>query len=216
MATNESGEGEEDIEDIDEGIDDESGNGEVKYVEVDGKKFVDDGTGKPKLGTDGQPEPYIQQQQAETPEAKAARLLRQTNQARKKAGLEPIGETKVASKQKKSVELDYGQKAYLNSNGIKGKAELEFVQTELKASGEDLDTLIENPYFINRLESFRAINKTKNATIIGKRGGGPAIDSVEYWASKPIEEVPKEMRLKVVNHKIAQEKNQGVFYNSKK
>lgn len=151
---------------------------------------------------------------SESNEAKAARLLRQTNQARKKLGLEPLKEQKTESRTKKSDELDYGQKAFLNSNGIKGKAELEFVQKELKASGESIDDLLENEYFQNKLESFRKINKTKNAIITGKRGGGPAIDSVEYWATKPIEEVPQEMRIKVVNHKIAKDKNKGVFYNS--
>lgn len=32
--------------------------GEEKFVEVDGKKFVDDGAGKPKVGADGQPIPF--------------------------------------------------------------------------------------------------------------------------------------------------------------
>lgn len=32
-----------------------------KYVEVDGQKFVDDGTGNPKLGEDNQPIPFIEE-----------------------------------------------------------------------------------------------------------------------------------------------------------
>jgi len=39
-------------------------------------------------------------------------------------------------------------------------------------------------------------------------------DSVDYWMSKPIEEVPPEMRIKVVNARLAKEKTKGVFYNS--
>ncbi len=34
--------------------------GEQKFVEVEGKKFVDDGTGKPKLDKDGKPEPFVE------------------------------------------------------------------------------------------------------------------------------------------------------------
>jgi hypothetical protein len=41
-----------------------------------------------------------------------------------------------------------------------------------------------------------------------------ATDSVEYWMAKPIEEVPAEMRTKVVNAKISKDKNKGNFYNS--
>ncbi len=158
------------------------------------------------------------EKEEEAPEAKASRLLRQTNQARKKLGLAPLTEPKTTESRssKKSDELGYAEKAFLNTNGIKGSQEYDFVQKELKASGETLDQLLENAYFQNRLESFRAITKSKNATITGKRGGGPAIDSVEYWATKPIEEVPQDMRIKVVNHKIAKSKNTGVFYNSGK
>lgn len=34
---------------------------EEKYVEVDGKKFVDDGAGSAKLGEDGQPIPFVEE-----------------------------------------------------------------------------------------------------------------------------------------------------------
>lgn len=154
---------------------------------------------------------------SESPEDKATRLLRQTNQARKKLGLAALTETKPDTKSsKKSDGLDYGEKAFLSANGIKGSKEFEFVQKELKASGEDLDTLLENDYFKSRLEKFRNLNKTAEATIKGKRSNGVATDSVEYWASKPIEEVPVDMRIKVVNHKLDKEKNKGVFYNSNK
>lgn len=35
---------------------------DVKFVEVEGQKFVDDGTGNPKLGDDGKPVPYVEDQ----------------------------------------------------------------------------------------------------------------------------------------------------------
>lgn len=123
-------------------------------------------------------------------------------------------EAKPKETSRKSDDLDYGAKAFLTANGIKGAKEFDFVKEEMKKSGEDLDSLLENDYFKTRLEKFRALDKTSNATPTGKRSGGVATDSVEYWLTKPIEEVPADMRIKVVNHKLAKEKNKGVFYNS--
>jgi len=142
----------------------------------------------------------------ETLEQKEARLARQLEQTRKKLGKEV--ETP------KTEGLDYGKKAYLKANGIEGAKEFDFVQKELKESGLELDALLENGYFKERLATFKAINKTSDATPTSKRSGGVATDSVEYWASKPIEEVPQDMRIKVVNHKLAKDSNKGVFYNS--
>lgn len=115
---------------------------------------------------------------------------------------------------KKSDEMDYGQKAYLAANGIKGVKEFDFVKNEMKNSGMDIDSLLENGYFKSQLETFRAINQTVDAVPTGKRSSGVPTDSVEYWMSKPIEEVPSEMRIKVVNAKMNKDKNKGMFYNS--
>lgn len=133
-----------------------------------------------------------------------------------KAILDRNKNKKTESKEpsKKSDDLDYGAKAYLTANGIKGSKEFDFVKNELKASGEDLDSLLENDYFKSRLDKFRALNKTQEATPTGKRSGGVPTDSVEYWMAKPIEEVPAEMRIKVVNAKLSKDKSKGVFYNS--
>lgn len=141
-----------------------------------------------------------------------ARLERQLEQTNKKLGVDVQKPENKSSK--KSDGLDYGAKAYLTANGIKGTKEFEFVESELKASGEDIDSLLENNYFKSRLENFRALNKTADAIPTGKRSGAPAIDSVEYWIGKPIEEVPREMRVKVVNAKMSKDKNGGMFYNS--
>lgn len=143
-----------------------------------------------------------------------ARLMRQLDQTNKKLGIEtPKPETKSS---KKSNDFDYGEKAYLSAaHGIKGTAEFDFVKKEMKESGfKDLDALLGNPYFKSRLEEYRAISKTAEATPTGKRSGGVPTDTVEYWAAKPIEEVPADMRAKVVNFKLAKENTKGMFYNS--
>ena len=144
----------------------------------------------------------------ETLEQKEARLERQLKSTRKKLGKD---EEKV---EKKSGGFDYGQKAYLKSSGIESTKEMDFVQKELKESGLELDALLENGYFKDKLEKFRAIGKTTDAIPKGKRGGGVATDSVEYWAGKPIEEVPQDMRIQVVNYRLKKEAGSGVFYNS--
>jgi hypothetical protein len=113
----------------------------------------------------------------------------------------------------KSDELGLDVKGYLKASGIKA-AEFDFVKAELKASGQDIDSLLENEYFQAKLEKHRELSKTAEATPTGKRSGGVAIDSVDYWMTKPIEEVPQDMRIKVVNAKLGKDQNKGVFYNS--
>lgn len=148
---------------------------------------------------------------AETLEDRRARLQRQLAQTNKKLGIE---EEKPVKKTSKSNDLDYGEKAFLTASGIKGSKEFDFVKDELRQSGQDLDALLENDYFKSRLTSFRELNKTSEAIPTGKRSGGVATDSVEYWMAKPIEDVPKDMRPKVVNAKLAKNESKGVFYNS--
>lgn len=145
----------------------------------------------------------------ETLEQREARLARQLEQTRKKLGKE--GEPVV---EKKSGGLDYGQKAYLLNKGVSDKKDIAFVQKEMKESGLELDELLENGYFKEKFSQFQALNKTADATPKGKRGGGAPTDSVEYWASKPIAEVPQDMRIQVVNYKLKKEQTTGGFYNS--
>jgi|ERR1035437_350936 hypothetical protein len=131
-----------------------------------------------------------------------------------KAQLETKGDSK------KSDILDLGAKAFLTANGIKGSKEFEFVQQEMKKSGQDVESLLENGYFKTGLENFRALTATADATPTGKRSSGVATDSVEYWVAKAgpnaehLDEVPKEMRTKVVNAIDSKAKNKGQFYNS--
>lgn len=110
--------------------------------------------------------------------------------------------------------LDYGQKAFLVASGIKGEAELKLVQEVMSSTGKTLEQVLESKYFQAELEERREIAKTAEAVPNGKRSGNIASDSVEYWMSKPMAEVPQEMRIKVVNAKLKQGEGKGVFYNS--
>lgn len=108
----------------------------------------------------------------------------------------------------------YDVKAYLKASGIKAD-EFDFVRKEMKASGlSDIDALLENDYFKSKLEKRREVAKTDEATPSGKRSGGVATNSVDYWLAKPFEEVPKEMRSKVLNARLEREGGRSQFYNS--
>lgn len=128
-----------------------------------------------------------------------------------------LDRNKDKGKEVKTTKTDgfgYDVKAYLKSSGIQS-SEFDFVQTELKQSGfKEVESLLDNEYFQAKLEKHREITKTTEAIPSGKRSGGVATDSVEYWMAKPIEEVPNEMRIKVVNAKMKREESKGVFYNS--
>lgn len=148
----------------------------------------------------------------ESLEDREARLERQLAQTRKKLGKD-VSKPETKSS-KKSDDFGYDVKAYLKTSGIDSK-EFDFVKNELKSSGlKDVDSLLENDYFKARLESFRKLSKTADAIPSGKRSGGVETNSVEYWMGKPIEDVPADMRIKVVNAKLEKEKTKGVFYNS--
>lgn len=180
---------------------------------IEGEEIVEETTEETEESTEKEEtEAPKEERPIESLQDRKARLERQLQQTNKKLGLD--GEKPEKKSSKKSNDLDYGAKAYLTANGIKGAKEFEFVENEIKASGEELDSLLENDYFKSRLEKFRAINKTTDAIPKGSRSGTPATDSTEYWMAKPIEEVPADMRAKVVNAKIAKESNKKVFYNS--
>lgn len=118
------------------------------------------------------------------------------------------------SKPSTSNGLDYGMKALLRAEGIKGDTETKLVQQFMQETGKDIEQVMESKFFKAELEEMRELAKTADATPPGKRSGNSAIDSVDYWLSKPFEEVPKEMRAQVVTAKMKQEGSKGMFYNS--
>lgn len=123
------------------------------------------------------------------------------------------GKTTKETKTNKSNDFGYDVKAYLKASGI-DSTEFDFVKQEMKDAGvKDVDSLLANKYFQSRLEEHRELTKTAEAIPTGKRSGGVATDNVEYWLSKPIEEVPQEHRRAVVNAREEREKNKGKFYN---
>lgn len=143
--------------------------------------------------------------------AKVEELQGRLKRAETKLSKAPKTETKAPST---SNGLDYGMKALLRAEGIKGETETKLVETFMKETGKDLEKVLESKHFKAELEEMRELAKTADATPSGKRSGNPTVDSVDYWLTKPFEDVPKEMRVQVVNARMKQENNKGVFYNS--
>jgi len=122
-------------------------------------------------------------------------------------------ETKKAST---SNDLDYGAKAFLAVQGIKGADELKLVKDFMANTGKDLDSVVESKHFKAELDEMRELKRTADATPTGnRRTGQSARDSVEYWIAKG--ELPPqsdaELRRKVVNARMKKEGSGAVFYN---
>jgi hypothetical protein len=115
--------------------------------------------------------------------------------------------------EEKKTGLDYGQKAFLIANGIKGADEMELVNSYL-ASGKELEDIVDNKHFLADLEDLRNDKAVKAATpSSNKRTGNNARDEVEYWLAKgelpPADQV--ELRRKVVNAKIKAQSDGNPF-----
>lgn len=155
-------------------------------------------------------EENTQEKYQETPEAKLARLERQTKQLKRKLGLE----SEPQKTTQKSDGLDYGQKAFLVANGIKESAEMKLVQGIMQETGKNLEQVLGSKYFQAELNEMRELQTSKNAIPTGKRSGNVPTESVEYWMTKDFKDVPADMKAKVVNARLNQDKAKGVFYNS--
>lgn len=197
----------------------EGGGEATKFVEVDGNKFVDDGSGKPKLGEDGKPIAFKESDKpAETPEAKKIRLERMQEQHRAKhPELYQDNEgDKKGKKGKKSEELGYGEKAFLVANGIKGTEETALVKKIMDSTGNSMETVLESKYFQAELKELRDAKAAADATP-GKSGrqGNSASNTVEYWMAKgelpPNTPENRELRQKVVNARLAAERAKSEF-----
>lgn len=129
-----------------------------------------------------------------------------------KEGLEDKKPEEKKNDPSKSDELDYGKKAFLVANGVKGEKETELVENIMSETGKTMEQVLESKYFKAELEEIRALKETEDALPKGsKKAGQSAQDTVEYWIAK--KELPKdrELRQKVVNARINKEKNKSVF-----
>ncbi len=114
---------------------------------------------------------------------------------------------------KKGV-LDRVDKAVLRVEKITASDEVALVESWMKDTGKDLDSVLANKHFQTELKEMRDLAATDDATPEGKkRGSGGTRDTVDYWLAAgklpPLDQ--PELRQKVVNAKIAKEKSGSQF-----
>lgn len=113
-----------------------------------------------------------------------------------------------------SNDLDYGAKAFLAVQGIKGADEINLVKDFMSNTGKDLDSVVDSKHFKAELEEMRELKRTSDATPTGnKRTGQSARDSVDYWIAKGELPTDTELRRKVVNARMKKAESKSVFYN---
>ena len=122
-------------------------------------------------------------------------------------------EKKLEKKDKQSDELDYGMKAFLQSNGI---TEFDFVQKQIDESGISLEKLISNGYFQSQLKEFRDQKAIEKAVPGQQRTAGENSKSkAEFWLEKG--ELPPNtpenvnLRREVLNKRIEVERGSTRF-----
>lgn len=158
------------------------------------------------------------QKEPETPEARKARLERQLKKVNKELGLdsEPTAPTEPS---KPSSDLDYGQKAFLNTYGVKGSDELQLVRDFMKRTGDDLDTIVSDDIFQAKLGKLREAKAAADAVPKSTNRSQPSThNDVDYWSGKiesgqaTLQDIPDvSVRREVLNKRIAHEKTGNQF-----
>lgn len=149
-----------------------------------------------------------------TPEEQLAIHKREAKKLEKQLGLNE--ESSPKSKEKASSETDYGQLAYLNSKNVP-EEDHDYVFETAKESGKTIKDLMATKWFQADLAE-RVEDRTvkKGTPSSSKRSAPDSKDSLGYWVGKynngtPINEVPSEFRTKVIDARVAKEKDTAKF-----
>ncbi len=87
-------------------------------------------------------------------------------------------------KDSQPTEFDYGQKAFLISNGIKIE-EFGLVKNIISATGKSLDDVIVSKYFQAELKELRDAQAVKDALPSDTKRSAPSVkNTVDYWIEK--------------------------------
>jgi len=145
---------------------------------------------------------------------KAEALKLQGINKRLKTKIDKFKEEPTQKQTKKTDDFDYGQKAYLVANGVKGTEEMELAKTYMRETGKSLDEVLESKHFMSELKDLRDTKQAQNAmpTKSG-RSSMSTSDSVDYWIAKgelPPTDNPQ-LRREVVNARIKQEQSTSRF-----
>jgi hypothetical protein len=151
----------------------------------------------------------------ESLEDRRARLQRELKRTEKKLG---VNNEDKSEKKSKPGEIGYAEKSYLLANGIK-KDEFALVQDVMKATGKDIDSVLDSKYFQGMLKDHRDDQAAKDALPKNsKRTGQHNSNSVEYWLAKG--EMPadtpenRKLRQDIVNAKINKQSGSNSNFTS--
>tara|TARA_Y100000296_G_scaffold3743_1_gene4978 strand:+ start:2831 stop:3382 length:552 start_codon:yes stop_codon:yes gene_type:complete len=108
----------------------------------------------------------------------------------------------------KSSELDYDD-VYLAAKGIEDDAEVDFVKSIKKKTGENIRTVLKDEFVQSRLEQMKADSTALKATPTGSKRGTPSAgkNSVDYWLAKG--EFPPKGETKLRREYINRKMNDG-------
>ncbi len=155
--------------------------------------------------------------EAKSLQAKAIKQRENTKALKAKIKELTPAEKKAEANQAQSNELDSGSKALLVAYGIKGKDEIALAQSYMQRTGEDIDAVVEDDIFQAKLSKLREAKATAQAVPSGtKRPGSTPKDDVDFWSEKynsgtPLNEIPENLQMKVLNAKIDSEKKSSRF-----
>ncbi len=108
-----------------------------------------------------------QEKPTESPEAKLARLERQTAQLKKKLG---VAEPKPESKQ--TGKLDETQLDYLDLKGYSESEDIKVIETVMKNTGKNLRDTLKDDYVISTIAENQRTRNVRNAIPGGSKRSG--------------------------------------------
>jgi len=134
---------------------------DVKFVEVDGQKFVDDGTGNAKVGEDGQPIPYIEEKTVPYSRFKEVisdkqKLEQQLQELQQKK--ENVGLTTEEEKKEKAAK-DYLKTLTKEVISESKKEEAEKEEQEQKQFNSEIEEVLENNPDVKKADFLKFIEE---------------------------------------------------------
>ena len=131
------------------------------------------------LDVETQEEAPVVEKPVESPEAKLARLKRQTAQLQKKLGVaEPKQESKPTGK------LDETQLDYLDLKGISEAEDLEVIEKVMKNTGMSLRDTLKDSYVVSTLDQNRGARTVRGAIPGASKRPGVEGSSVDMYVNK--------------------------------
>lgn len=114
----------------------------------------------------------------ESPEAKLARLKRQTAQLEKKLGVEPKQESKPSGK------LDETQLDYLDLKGVSEEEDIKVIETVMRNTGKTLRETLKDEYVVATIDENRRTRGVRNAIPGSSKRAGVETNSTDFYVNK--------------------------------